>query len=68
VFVCQGDENEDRSLNAKSLQKPYLFHLKDGSFGVVAVRTESGRLADEQSKGKVLFLHRPIFFSMKKLV
>lgn len=59
VLFAKATENEDRSLNAKSLQKPYLFHLKDGSFGVVAVRTEADGSADEQSKGKVLFFTSP---------
>ncbi|TRY17597.1 glycosyl hydrolase, partial [Geobacillus sp. LEMMJ02] len=33
---------------------PYIFYLADGTFGVVAVRTESDGTNDEESKGKVL--------------
>ena len=55
VLFAKATENEDSSLNAKSLKNPYLFRLKDGSFGVVAVRTEPNGEQDPESKGNVLF-------------
>ncbi|MEK3757327.1 family 43 glycosylhydrolase [Paenibacillus sp. FSL P4-0338] len=54
VLFAKAKENEDGTLRAKSLKKPYLFYLADGNFGVIAVRTEADGEADEQSKGKVL--------------
>ncbi|AIQ40836.1 glycosyl hydrolase [Paenibacillus sp. FSL R5-0912] len=54
VLFAKATENEDGTLRAKSLKNPYLFHLADGKYGVIAVRTEADGEADEQSKGKVL--------------
>lgn len=54
VLFAKATENEDGTLRAKSLKNPYLFHLADGNYGVIAVRTEADGEADEQSKGKVL--------------
>ena len=38
VLFVKATENEDGSLNPKSIRNPYLFAMKDGSFGVLAVR------------------------------
>lgn len=54
VLFAKATENENGSLNAKCLKNPYLFYLADGTFGVVAVRTEPDGSRDEQSKGRVL--------------
>lgn len=54
VLFAKATENEDGTLRAKSLKQPYLFHTADGSFGVVAVRTEAAGEPDDESKGKVL--------------
>ncbi|MFW6287472.1 MAG: family 43 glycosylhydrolase [bacterium] len=55
VLFARATENDDGSLNAKSLKNPYIFYLKDGKFGVVAVRTEADGKNDQESKGKALF-------------
>lgn len=54
VLFAKATENDSGSLNAKSLKNPFLFALADGTFGVVAVRTEHDGSRDEQSKGCVL--------------
>lgn len=54
VLFALATENRNGTLGAKSLNNPYLFELKDGSFGVVAVRTGPEGEPDEQSKGAVL--------------
>ncbi|MCG6172920.1 family 43 glycosylhydrolase [Anoxybacillus sp. LAT_35] len=54
ILFARATENDNGSLNAKSLKNPYIFYLADGTFGVVAVRTESDGTNDEESKGKVL--------------
>ena len=48
-------ENEDGSLNPKSIRHPFVFNMKDGSFGVIAVRIEGDGEDDSQSKGKAIF-------------
>jgi GH43 family beta-xylosidase len=54
VLFVKATENDNGSLNAKSLKNPYLFYLADGTFGVIAIRTEAEGENDEQSKGRVL--------------
>lgn len=54
VLFAKATDNEDGTLNAKSLRNPYLFHMLDGTYGVVAVRTEPDGGNDEQSKGQIL--------------
>ncbi len=55
VLFAKATDNENSTMNPKSLKCPYIFQMADGSFGVVAVRTKSEGDADEESKGKVLF-------------
>jgi GH43 family beta-xylosidase len=54
VLFAKATENGNGSLNAKSLRDPYLFQLKDGRFGVLAVRTETDGSPDIESRGKLL--------------
>ena len=54
VLFAKATENDNLTLNAKSLKNPYIFQMADGTFGVVAVRTEPDGERDEQSKGRVL--------------
>ncbi|MEC0125215.1 family 43 glycosylhydrolase [Paenibacillus pabuli] len=57
VLFAKATENENGTLNAKSLQNPYVFMLQDGTYGVIAVRTEAEGQQDQESKGAVLFFH-----------
>lgn len=54
VLFVKATENPDGSLLAKSLKNPYLFHMADDTFGVVAIRTEADGTYDAQSKGHVV--------------
>lgn len=54
ILFAKATDNEDGTMNAKSLKNPYLFYMAEGTFGVVAVRTEAYGENDEQSKGKIL--------------
>lgn len=54
ILFAKATENDNGSLNAKSLKNPYIFYLTDGTFGVVAVRTAADGENDEESKGRVL--------------
>ncbi|HKM04044.1 MAG TPA: family 43 glycosylhydrolase [Lachnospiraceae bacterium] len=54
VLYVKATQNEDGTLNAKSMKNPFLFTMKDGNFGVIAVRIEPDGNGDESSRGKVL--------------
>lgn len=54
VLFAKATENEDGSLNAKSLKNPWLFALPHGGYGVAAVRVEGDGEADALSRGSVL--------------
>lgn len=54
VLFAKATENGDGSLSAKSLKNPYIFYMTDGTFGVIAVRTEPNGQNDIQSKGCAL--------------
>lgn len=59
LFAKAVENKEDGTLKAKSLRNPYLFHLADNSFGVLAIRTEAEGDPDEDSKGHVLLFTSP---------
>lgn len=55
VLFAKATENEDGSLEPKSIREPHLFVMKDGSYGVVAVRTDGDGGEDPESTGSVIF-------------
>ena len=67
VLFAKATNNEDGTLNAKSLKKPYVFHMTDNNFGVVAVRTEPYGENDKQSKGKILLFTSPDLLQYKEV-
>lgn len=57
VLFVKATENEDGSLNPKSMKNPYIFALKEEGYGVMAVRTGADGEDDEESRGcAVLFV------------
>lgn len=61
VLFVKATENEDGSLNPKSLKNPWLFVLPDHRFGVAAVRIEGDGGEDEESRGcVVLFVSKDL--------
>ncbi len=54
VLFAKATDNENGTLNAKSLKNPYIFYMEEGTFGVVAIRIKPNGENDEQSKGKVI--------------
>ena len=57
VLFVKATENEDGSLNPKSMKNPYIFSLKEEGYGVMAVRTGADGEDDEESRGcAVLFV------------
>lgn len=56
VLFARATENSDGSLNAKSLKNPWVFSLREGGYGVLALRTEADGSADtEDCEGALLW-------------
>ena len=55
VLFVKATENEDGSLNPKSLKNPWLFSMKEGGFGVFAVRTLANGEDDTEDLGTAVF-------------
>lgn len=62
ILYAKATQREDGTLHAKSLKNPWLFQMADGTFGILAVRTEADGSEDEESRGKLLL------FTSKDLV
>jgi len=54
VLFVKATENEDGSLNPKSLKNPWLFSLSDGGFGIAGIRIQGDGGEDEESRGCVV--------------
>ncbi len=54
VLFALATENHDGSLNPMSLKSPWIFPLKDGGYGVAAVRICGDGEDDADSKGSIL--------------
>ncbi|MDQ8735668.1 family 43 glycosylhydrolase [Paenibacillus sp. LHD-38] len=54
VLFAKATANDNGTLNAKSLKNPYLFHMADGTFGVIAERIEHDGGNDRESVGCIL--------------
>ena len=55
ILYAKATQNEDGTLNAMNLKNPWLFEMKDGTFGVVAGRINPDGSEDVTSVGKLLF-------------
>lgn len=58
---------ENGVITAKSLKHPYLFEKGDGTYGIVAVRTEADGEPDETSAGCVLVFETKDFVHYKEM-
>lgn len=54
VLFAKATENEDGSLNPKSIRYPYIHSRKEGGYEVMAIRTLADGEPDAESAGKVL--------------
>lgn len=54
ILYAKATQNEDGTLNAMSLQKPWLFQDKNGNYCVIAIRILAPKQKDESSRGKLL--------------
>jgi len=55
VLFVKATENKDGSLNPKSLKNPWLFSLKEGGYGVFAVRMLANGETDTEDLGTAVF-------------
>lgn len=67
VLFAKATENEDGSLNPKCIKNPYIFQLKDGIYGIAAVRTGGDGEDDEESKGSILVFTTKDFLEYQEL-
>ncbi len=67
VLFAKSTMDENKVLTAKSLKKPYIFHMKDGGFGVVAIRTGANGEADDESKGSIILFTSPDLIAYKEI-
>ena len=54
VLFAKATSNDKEQMTRKSLKNPYIFYRKDGSFGVIAVRTEGNGSTDSEAADSVL--------------
>ena len=45
---------QPNTLNEKALRNPFIFHTKEGEFGILAVRINADGSEDDESRGKIL--------------
>lgn len=67
VLFAKATENTDGSLNPKSIKNPFIFKLKDGVFGILALRIDGDGADDEESKGSVLVFTTSDFLEYQEL-
>ena len=59
VLFAKATENEDGSLNPKSIRNPFVFPMKDKGYGIIAVRIMGDGEEDDESKGcAIVFVTR----------
>ena len=54
ILFAKGTLSEQNTIRPKCVKNPVIFPLKDGGYGIIAVRTNEDGTPDEESKGKVL--------------
>jgi GH43 family beta-xylosidase len=54
ILFAKGTLSEQNTIRPKCVKNPVIFPLKDGGYGIMAIRTNENGTPDEESKGKVL--------------
>ena len=54
ILFAKGTLAEQNTIRPKCVKDPVIFPLKDGGYGIMAIRTNENGTPDEESKGKVL--------------
>lgn len=69
IVYAKATQNEDGTLNSKSLKNPRIFRMGDGCVGILAQRTEADGSADVSAKGKrLLFVTKDLIHYEERLV
>ena len=66
VLFVKATENEDGSLNPKSLKSPWIFARQEGGYGVVAVRTLAEGEPDTEDVGGVILWRTENFLTYQE--
>lgn len=68
VLYAKATQNPENSvLTAKTLDKPWIFAMKDGAYGVIALRCEGDGTPDKEFAGKLLLARTEDFIYYKEL-
>ena len=54
ILFAKATLSEQNTIRPKCVKDPIIFPLKDGGYGIMAIRTNENGAPDEESKGKVL--------------
>ena len=54
ILFAKGTLSEQNTIRPKCVKNPVIFPMKDGGYGIMAVRTNENGTPDEESKGKAL--------------
>ena len=54
ILFAKATLSEQNTIRPKCVKNPIIFPLKDGGYGIMAIRTNENGTPDEESKGKVL--------------
>ncbi|MBR6241822.1 MAG: Ig-like domain-containing protein, partial [Lentisphaeria bacterium] len=54
ILFAKATLSEQNTIRPKCVKDPIIFPLKDGGYGIMAIRTNENGTPDEESKGKVL--------------
>lgn len=69
IVYAKATQNEDGTLNAKSLKNPRIFRMEDGCVVILAQRTEADGSADVSAKGKrLLFVTKDLIHYEERLI
>lgn len=55
ILFAEATIDENNVIIEKGLKNPYLFRMKDGTFGIIAIRVDQKGRDDLESKGHILF-------------
>ncbi len=68
ILYAKATQNpENLVLTAKTLDKPWIFKMKDGAYGVISLRCEGDGTPDKEFQGKLLLARTEDFIYYKEL-
>lgn len=67
ILFAKATVDEQNVLHPKGVRKPWLFHMADGGFGIVAVRVEEDGSADKENLGQILLWTTVDFITFQEI-